>query len=161
MSRAPSTQRLRLAERVILMPTRVTARLVRGSILTSLRSMRFAARSSILSFVAGVGVGWFLTTPTGRYLLASIRDALMSPPIAPPDDDALAAAVRSSLAADSSTWHLPQPEVVVADRHVTLRGAVPHAEGRESLLLVAAGVPGVASVVDVLDLTEPTPGVPV
>ncbi len=161
MSRAPSTQRLRLAGRVILMPTRITARLVRGSIRTWWRSMRFAARSSILSFVAGLGVGWFLTTPTGRYLLASVRDALLSPPVAPLDDEALAAAVRSALAADSSTWHLPQPEVVVAAGHVTLRGAVPHAEGRESLLLVAAGVPGVASVVDVLDLTDPAAGVQV
>jgi BON domain len=121
--------------------------------------MRLAARSSIASFGIGLGLGWFLSTPTGRYLLASIRDAVLSPQVAAADDDGLAAAVRSELAAAPSTWHLPQPEVVVAEGHVTLRGAVPHAEGREALLLAAAGVPGVASVVDVLDLTDATASV--
>ena len=149
-----SRTRLRYAGRVIFFPTKVSARILRASIVTSARSMQLAARSSVISFGIGLGLGWFLTTPTGRYLLASIRDAVLSPTVAPPDDDGLAAAVRSELAAAPATWHLPQPEVVVAQGHVTLRGAVPHAEGREALLLAAAGVPGVASVVDVLDLTD-------
>ena len=149
-----STDRLRATGRIVTAPTRVSARVVRGSVVATYRSMRFAARSSVVSFGVGVGVGWFLTTPTGRYLLGSLRDAVLPPPVAPPDDESLAALVRSEIAAAPTTWHLPQPDVAVAEGHVTLRGDVPHAEGREAMLLVAAGVPGVASVVDVLDLTD-------
>jgi hypothetical protein len=146
--------RARRAGRIVTVPTRVSARVVRGSVVTTYRSMRFAVRSSLISFVLGAGLGWFLTTPTGRYLLASLRESVLPPAVAPPDDESLAAAVRTEIAAAPTTWHLPQPEVAVAEGHVTLRGDVPHAEGREALLLVAAGVPGVASVVDVLDLTD-------
>lgn len=150
MSKVP--QRARLAGKAVVVPTRVSAHVVRASVVTSARTMRFAARSSVVSFALGLGLGWFLTTPTGRYLLALLRDAILPAPVAPPDDESLASAVRSELAAAAATWHLPQPEVAVVDGHVTLRGEVPHDEGREALLVAAAGVIGVEAVVDVLDL---------
>ena len=155
-----SSDRLRTVARVAVAPTRVSARMVRGSVRTTWRSLRFAVRSSIVSFALGLGLGWFLTTPTGRYVLASIRDLVLSPPVAATDDESLAAAVRSHLASAPATWHLPQPDILVVGGNVTLRGTAPHAQGRDALLLAAAAVPGVASVVDVLDLAgsdlEPT-----
>jgi hypothetical protein len=144
------SEQARLAGKAVVVPTRVSARVVRGSVVTTVRTMRFAARSSVMSFVLGLGLGWFLTTPTGRYLLATLRDAILPDPVAPPDDEGLSSAVRSALAATATTWHLPQPEVVVVDGHVTLRGEAPHDQGREALLVAAAGVPGVAAVVDAL-----------
>jgi hypothetical protein len=147
-----STDRLRTAGRVAVVPTRVSAKVVRGSVRTTYRSLRFAVRSSIVSFALGLGLGWFLTTPTGRYVLASIRDLVVSPPVAASDDESLAAEVRTHLASAPATWHLAQPDILVVGGHVTLRGTAPHTEGRDALLLAAAAVPGVESVVDVLDV---------
>src|SRR5690606_3440422 len=100
------------------------------------------------------GVGWFLSTPTGRYLRASIVEAVRPRPAAPLDDDELAAAVRTELAGAPSTWHLPQPAVTVERGRVTLSGPVPHPTGRDALAAAAAGVTGVTEVVDLL-VVEP------
>ena len=114
-------------------------------------------RSSIISFLLGIGLGWFLTTPTGRYAVALVLDAIRGRTATPVDDDTLTDRVRAALGADTATWHLPQPDVVVRGGVVTLSGEAPHDEGRLDLTSVAATVDGVVSVVDHLSVVDTTP----
>lgn len=144
----------RLVAVLVAVPTRLSARLLRFSLVTTWRTTRVAVRSSILSFLLGVGVGWSLSTPTGRNAAALVLDAVRRRSSPAVDDTSLTEAVRTALSSDPSTWHLPQPAVVVRGGVVTLSGPVPHTEGRDELASVAARVPGVVSVVDQLTVGE-------
>ena len=138
----------RLVAVLVAVPTRLSARLLRFSVVTTLRTTRVAVRSSIVSFLLGIGFGWFLTTPTGRNATALVLDAVRRRSAPAVDDTSLTGAVRSALSSSTTTWHLPQPDVSVRGGVVTLTGTVPHAEGRDELASVAATVPGVVSVVE-------------
>ena len=144
----------RLAVALVAIPTRLSARLLRFSLVTTFRTTRAAVRSSIVSFLLGVGLGWFITTPTGRQAVAYVRQALGQGTAVPVDDESLAGRVRTTLAGSSRTWHLPQPDVTVAAQVVTLTGEVPHEQGRADLVATVRVIEGVASVVDQLSVGE-------
>lgn len=148
MLRLLVTLPLRLVALLIAVPTRLSARLLRFSIATTWRTSRVAVRSSIVSFLLGVGVGWFLTTPTGRHAVQVVRHAVRGRVEAPPTDEALAQRVGAALGADARTWHLPRPRIDCRQGTVELVGSVPHEEGRAALTAVAAAVAGVDAVVD-------------
>ncbi|QGG94847.1 BON domain-containing protein [Actinomarinicola tropica] len=137
----------RLVALVVAIPTRLSARLLRFSVVTAARTTRLAVRSSLISFAVGVGLGWFLSTPTGRYATGVALDAVRGRR-APVDDAALAGRVRAALEGGPATSHLPQPQVAVAGGVVTLSGGVPDETTRTELLAAAATTEGVVSVVD-------------
>ena len=61
------------------------------------------------------------------------------------------------------TWHLAQPTVTVVSGRVILSGAVAQAAARDELGRVAAAVPGVGAVDNLLEVTdelEPAPDRP-
>ena len=139
----------RLVAVAIILPIKAAHGLFKLSVKTTFLTSRVAMRSSLISFAAGIGVGWFLaTTPTGRQLVDQVRDLAGGAPKGPIDDDQLAAQVRTELASSTRTWHLPQPGVTVAGGVVTLTGSVPHTTGRSDLHAAAASVRGVVSVDD-------------
>jgi osmotically-inducible protein OsmY len=143
--------------RLLALAIIVPVKLALGLVKLSVRSTFFALRSSILSFVAGIGAGWFLTsTPTGRQLVDQVRD-LVSGTSGPVDDDQLAAQVRTELASSTRTWHLPQPQVAVSAGIVTLTGEAPHDTGRTDLEEAARSVRGVVSVLNNLTVAAAAP----
>jgi hypothetical protein len=146
----------RLLAVLVAVPTNLSARLLRFSVVTTWRTSRAAVRSSIISFLLGIGVGWFLTTPTGRYATSLVVDAVRGRMASAVDDATLAERVRAAVSADTTTWHLPRPDVAVDGGVVTLTGVVPHGQGRDDLASAAARVPGVVSVVDHLTVDHVT-----
>jgi osmotically-inducible protein OsmY len=137
----------RLLALAIIIPIKLALGSLKLTLKTSFVTTRAALRSSLISFAAGVGLGWFLTsTPTGRQLVDQVRDLVNGTPSGPVDDDQLAAQVRTELASSTRTWHLPQPDVSVAGGVVTLSGSVPHDTGRVDLEAAAVSVRGVVSV---------------
>lgn len=136
----------RLVAMAIIIPIKTSLALLRFSAKAAFVTTRTALRSSLISLAAGIGLGWFFTsTPTGRQLVDQVRD-LMGKPTGPIDDDQIAALVRTEMASGASTWHLPQPDVVVVGGVVTLAGTVPHATGQADLERAAASVRGVVAV---------------
>lgn len=136
----------RLLALAIIIPIKTVLGLMRFSAKAAFVTTRTALRSSLIAFAAGIGLGWFFTsTPTGRQLVDQIRD-LMGQPSGPVDDSQLASHVRTELASNTHTWHLPQPEVSVSEGAVTLTGSVPHDTARADLEKVASAVRGVVSV---------------
>lgn len=67
----------------VVIPTKLSARVLRFSTVATLRTTRFAMRSSIISFAAGVGAGWFLGTPAGRDLVDQVRGRIQGAPAGP------------------------------------------------------------------------------
>lgn len=146
----------RLLALAIILPVKAVLGLIGFTFKAGFVTVRTALRSSLISFVGGVGLGWFLTsTPTGRQLVDQVRDLVQGGGGAPLDDDGIAAQVRTELASSTRTWHLPQPEVTVAAGVVTLSGSVPHDTGRTDLEEAARTVRGVASVLN--NVTVDTP----
>lgn len=139
----------RLVATAIILPIKAALGLFKLSVKTTFLTSRMAMRSSVISFAAGLGLGWFFTsTPTGRQLVDQARDLASGMPSGPIDDEALTAQVRTELASSTRTWHLPQPEVSVTDGVVTLSGEVPHDTGRSDLEDAAKAVRGVVSVLN-------------
>ena len=113
----------RLLALAIILPIKLTLGSIKLTAKTTFVTTRAAMRSSVISFAAGVGLGWFLTsTPTGRQLVAQVRDLLDGEPSGPIDDESLSAKVRTELASSTPTWHRPHPEVSVSGGVVTLTG---------------------------------------
>lgn len=139
----------RLVAALIILPIKLVLGMFKLSVKTTFITTRAALRSSLLSFAAGFGLGWFFTsTPTGRQLADQVRDLVAGGPTGPIDDDQLAAQVRTELASSTRTWHLPQPDVAVEDGVVTLTGEVPHDTGQADLEDAAKSVRGVTSVLN-------------
>jgi osmotically-inducible protein OsmY len=137
----------RLVAAAIIIPIKLAMFTLKTSVKTTFVTTRAAMRSSVISFAAGVGLGWFLTsTPTGRQLVDQVRDLINGGASGPVDDDQLGAKVRTELASSTRTWHLPQPDVAVAAGVVTLTGEVPHETGKADLDDAARSVRGVISV---------------
>jgi osmotically-inducible protein OsmY len=145
----------RLLALAIILPIKLTLGSLKLTAKTTFVTTRAAMRSSLISFAAGVGLGWFLSsTPTGRQLVDQVRDLVNGTPSGPVDDDQLAAQVRTELASSTRTWHLPQPEVSVSGGVVTLTGSVPHEVGRGDLAAAAGSVRGVVSVLNHVEVDE-------
>jgi hypothetical protein len=114
------------------------------------RATRAAGISGVLCFVLGLALGLLFAPARGRELREKLRRLLTGQ--SGLSDDELAERVAFELGHAPRTWHLPQPEVVVIDHRVQLRGSVPHESAREELVRVAAGIPGVAGVDDLLEV---------
>jgi hypothetical protein len=101
-----------------------------------------------VGLLIGVALGLAFAPGPGRDLRARIRRILARE--AGPTDADLAARVSFELEHAPRTWHLPQPSVTVDQGRVTLRGTATEAAARDELARVAAGVPGVTSVENLL-----------
>lgn len=151
---------LRLLAVAIVIPVKTSLGLLKFSTKATYASTRLALRSSIISFAAGVGLGWFLTsTPTGRQLVDQVRDLVSGSPGGPVDDDTLAAQVRTQLASNPRTWHVPQPEVAVSNGVVTITGSVPHDTARADLETAVMAVRGIVAVVNRVTVADADAGV--
>lgn len=149
----------RLLALAIIVPVKTALALLTFSVRATLVSTRMALRSSLIAFAAGVGLGWFLTsTPTGRQLVGQARDLVSGGSGGPVDDDVLTAQARTQLASNTRTWHLPQPDVQVANGVATLTGAVPHDPARADLETAVMSVRGIVAVVNqvTVDATDDT-----
>lgn len=87
MIRTLLTLPFRIVAVLVAVPTRWSARLLRFSAVATFRTTRAAVRSSIVSFLLGIGVGWFLTTPTGRYAVRVVVDAVRGSSGAAPTEE--------------------------------------------------------------------------
>ncbi|WP_208029498.1 BON domain-containing protein [Rhabdothermincola sediminis] len=114
------------------------------------RVTRAAGISGVFCFVLGLVIGLLFAPSKGREMRAKLRRLLTGQ--SGLSDEELADRVAFELGHAPRTWHLPQPDVAVVDRRVQLRGTVPHETAREELLRVAANIPGVAGVDDLLEL---------
>lgn len=93
----------------------------------------------------GVGIGLLIAPTSGADLRERLRRRWEERGESSGDLD-IAQRVRDELAQSPRTWHLPQPEVEVADGTAILTGAVPHLSGRADLERIAAAVAGVVAV---------------
>lgn len=143
-----------LAQLLVIVPLRTSFALLAFSARTTAHTTRLAVRSSLVAFLAGLGLGWLLGTPTGRQMLADARSLVRGDE--PPTDAELAERVRAELRGSASTWHLVQPGVDAVAGIVTLSGEVPHDQARSDLVAVVGAVPGVEAVADrlVVAVTE-------
>jgi hypothetical protein len=105
-----------------------------------------------LALVAGLALGLLFAPGPGRELREQIR-ALADRRKATSDAD-LAERVAFELEHAPRTWHLPQPAVTVVGGRVALSGIVDQEAAREELGRVAAAVPGVAAVENLMVLAE-------
>jgi osmotically-inducible protein OsmY len=96
-------------------------------------------------FAVGIGLGLLLAPTSGAELRDRLRRRWMERYESAGDLE-IAKRVREELAQSPRTWHLPQPEVEVADGTAILTGQVPHLSGRADLERTAAAVAGVVSV---------------
>lgn len=118
---------------------------LRAGFRTGFRVARLIGPGRLLVLGAGVGIGLLLAPTSGAELRDRLRRKLEERAESA-DDLAIAQRVREELAQSPRTWHLPQPEVEVADGTAVLTGQVPHLSGRADLERVAAAVAGVVAV---------------
>jgi len=142
---------VRLVWALLITATRVTAAVVVLPLRLCGALARVAGPRAVAAFVLGVVLGLLAAPGPGRDLRARLVRLAR---VGGPTDDELADKVAFELAHAPRTWHLPQPEVTVADRRIVLRGTVPHDTARAELVRVAAGIPGVAGVDDQLTVEQ-------
>lgn len=156
---------IRLLVRLVVVPVKLALETVRLAfrmglsvgrvpVWASRRVTRLLGWRAVVLFVAGVAIGLLVAPVRGRELRERLTRVLGAG--AGAGGPQLAERVGFELAHAPRTWHLPQPDVEVADGEVTLRGVVPHEDGREELLQTAKAVPGVVTVRDELVVDEPT-----
>ena len=109
------------------------------------RTARLIGLGRLVVLGVGIGIGLLVAPTSGAELRERLRRKLEERAESA-DDLAVAQRVREELAQSPRTWHLPQPEVEVADGMAILTGQVPHLSGRADLERVAAAVAGVVSV---------------
>jgi hypothetical protein len=123
----------RVGQAVAAVPVRMTGRLGR------LLGIRGA-----LALVGGLALGLLFAPGPGRDLRRRLMD-LAARQAATSDAD-LAERVAFELEHAPRTWHLPQPAVTVVAGRVALSGMVDQEAARDELGRVAAAVPGVSAV---------------
>lgn len=150
--------------RLILLPLRIAFALIglafRTGRMVALLPLRISERASrllgfrgVVALVVGLLVGLFFAPGPGRELRDRVR-ALAASRRATSDAD-LAERVAFELEHAPRTWHLPQPAVTVVAGRVALSGIVDHEAARDELGRVAAAVPGVSAVENLMVLTSP------
>jgi len=115
----------------------------------------------VIGLLVGLAVGLLFAPGPGRELREKLR-ALRDRRAAPSDAE-LAERVVFELEHAPRTWHLAQPTVTVVAGRVILSGTVGQATERDELGRVAAAVPGVAAVDNLLEVDdelEPAPDQP-
>lgn len=134
--------------RLLGLPVRAATGTAGVAVRAGYRTGRAIGFRRVLVLATGVAVGLLVAPASGRDLRARARQALASR-----GSGDLATRVRAQLGSAQRTWHLPQPDVEVTGRRVVLRGEVPHETARQDLERVAAAVPGVAGVDNLLRLS--------
>ncbi len=118
----------------------------------STRVVRIVGWRTVAVFLSGLFLGLLAAPVKGAVLRANLaRLAGGARKSSPPPD--LADTVTFELAHAPRTWHLAQPTVSVDGAAVTLAGSVPDVAALEELARVAAAIPGVASVANLLTVT--------
>ena len=112
---------------------------------TTYRTARRVGFGRIAVFAAGAGAALLFAPTSGAELREKLRRRWEDRGEGS-GDLAIAQRVREELAQSPRTWHLPQPEVEVAEGTAILTGLVPHMSGRADLERVAAAVAGVVDV---------------
>lgn len=129
---------------------KVGAAPVKVSATATRRAARLAGFSGVVCFFLGLAIGLLFAPAKGKDLRAKLQRALGQG--GGLSDAELAEKVGFELGHAPRTWHLPQPKVDVVEGRVQLRGDVPHDTAREELVRVAAAVPGVRGVDDLLEV---------
>jgi hypothetical protein len=135
--------------KLLWLPVRMVFGTAKVSTKVGYRTGRLVGYRRIFFLAVGLAVGLLVAPVPGRELRARIRRRLEARGVTDAD---LNERVRFELAHHPRTWHLPQPDVVVAAHRVTLRGAVPDDEARHEIVRAAGALPGVAAVDDRLEV---------
>jgi BON domain len=133
----------------------------RGTAAVGRGTARVMGLRGVIGLLVGLAVGLLFAPGPGRDLRDRLR-ALRARRAAPSDAE-LAERVVFELEHAPRTWHLSQPTVTVVSGRVILSGAVTLATERDELGRVAAAVPGVAAIdnlLEVADEVEPAPDRP-
>ena len=106
------------------------------------------------ALVIGVVVGLALAPMRGREFRGRVRAMVQRRTVM--NDVDIADRVTFELEHAPRTWHLPQPGVSVNQARVTLSGEAPQETSRDELARVAAAVPGVVAVDNLMTVTDET-----
>jgi hypothetical protein len=142
--------------RLIWLPFKLALGTTKLSLKTGYTAGRLVGYRRLFVFGAGVGVGLLVAPVTGTELRSMIRKRIEARGVT---DSELLERVRFELAHHPRTWHLPQPDVTVFERRVTLRGDVPDDGARGEIVRAAGALPGVAAVEDRLQVVGTAAGV--
>jgi hypothetical protein len=135
---------------LLLLPFRLGFGIGRVSAKVGWRTTKLLGFRRVALIGTGIAVGLLVAPVPGRELRGHLRRWLEAARVSDPE---LGERVRFELAHHPRTWHLPQPEVSVAARRVTLQGPVPDESSRQELVRATAALPGVAAVDDLLQVT--------
>jgi hypothetical protein len=136
--------------RLAWLPVRLSLGTAKVSAKTGYRAGRLVGYRRLFVLGVGVAIGLLVAPVTGSELRSAIRRRIEARGVT---DGELLERVRFELAHHPRTWHLPQPEVTVFERRVTLRGDVPDDAARNEMVRAAGALPGVAAVEDRLLVT--------
>src|SRR3954471_6285907 len=135
--------------KLLWLPFKVSLGTAKLSAKTGYRTGRMVGYRRLFVFGTGVAIGLLVAPVTGRELRGRLRRALEARGVTDAD---LHERVRFELAHHPRTWHLPQPDVAVAGRRVSLRGEVPDEDARHEIVRAAGALPGVDAVDDHLEV---------
>ena len=146
--------------RLVLLPFKIALGLVGATFRAGLavgkaplKASRFAVKvvgfRGWLLFILGVALGLLFAPGPGRELRAKLQAMLER---GGTSDDELRVKVTFELAHAPRTWHLEQPRVSVSAGRVQLSGEVGADDERDELGRVAAAIPGVAGVDNLIEV---------
>jgi uncharacterized protein YunC (DUF1805 family) len=122
----------------------------RGTAGMSRATARIMGVRGVIGLLVGVAVGLLFAPGPGRELRDRLRARWATRGRV--SDDELAERVAFELAHAPRTWHLDQPTVTVVSGRAILSGQVVQASAGEELGRVAAAVPGVVAVDNLLEV---------
>ena len=131
--------------RLAWLPVRMSLGTAKLSAKAGYRTGRLLGYRRLFVFGVGAAVGLLVAPVTGTELRSAIRRRIEARGVT---DAELLERVRFELAHHPRTWHLPQPEVTVFERRVTLRGEAPDDDARNEMIRAAGALAGVAGVED-------------